>query len=61
MIYTTIDSPIGELLLVGDGERLHRLSMQGGRHPVAIDSRWQRDDDAFGGVRAQLRDRKSVV
>jgi methylated-DNA-[protein]-cysteine S-methyltransferase len=54
MIYTTIESPIGELLLVGDGERLHRLSMQGGRRPVAIDPRWRRDDDAFGEVRAQL-------
>jgi methylated-DNA-[protein]-cysteine S-methyltransferase len=54
MIYTTIESPIGELLLVGDGERLHRLSMQGGRRPVAIDLRWRRDDDAFGEVRAQL-------
>ncbi|MGZ4264781.1 MAG: methylated-DNA--[protein]-cysteine S-methyltransferase, partial [Solirubrobacteraceae bacterium] len=54
MIYTTIDSPIGELLLVGDGERLQCLSMQGGRRPVALDPRWQRDDDAFGDVRVQL-------
>jgi len=54
MIYTTLDSPIGELLLVGDGERLHCLSMQGGRRPVAIDSSWERDDDAFVHVRSQL-------
>jgi methylated-DNA-[protein]-cysteine S-methyltransferase len=54
LIYTTIDSPIGELLLVGDGERLHRLSMQGGRRPTPIDPRWERRDDAFGEVRAQL-------
>jgi methylated-DNA-[protein]-cysteine S-methyltransferase len=54
MIYTIVDSPIGELLLVGDGERLHCLSMQGGRRPVAIDPRWERDDSAFAEVRSQL-------
>jgi methylated-DNA-[protein]-cysteine S-methyltransferase len=54
LIYTTIDSPIGELLLVGDGSALHRLSMQGGRRPVAIDPDWERDDDAFEDVRRQL-------
>jgi methylated-DNA-[protein]-cysteine S-methyltransferase len=55
MIYTTIDSPIGPLLLTGDGEALRGLSMQGGRRPVAIGSDWQREDDAFGAVRTQLR------
>jgi methylated-DNA-[protein]-cysteine S-methyltransferase len=57
LIYTTMDSPIGELLLVGDGEKLHRLSMQGGRRPVPVDPRWQRRDDAsFEEVRSQLAD-----
>jgi methylated-DNA-[protein]-cysteine S-methyltransferase len=41
-------------LLVGDGERLHCLSMQGGRRPVAIDPSWERDDNAFAEVRSQL-------
>ena len=54
LIYTIIDSPIGDLLLVGDGERLHRLSMQGGKRPVAIRADWERDDDAFTEVRSQL-------
>src|SRR6201995_5042958 len=54
LIYTTIDSPIGELLLVGDGERLHRLSMQGSQRPTPIDPRWQRRDAAFADVRSQL-------
>jgi methylated-DNA-[protein]-cysteine S-methyltransferase len=54
MIYTTVDSPIGELLLVGEGETLHCLSMQGGRRPMAIRADWERDDDAFGDVRSQL-------
>lgn len=55
MIYTTIPSPIGPLLLTGDGESLQGLSMQGGRNPVPIDLRWQRDDDAFADVRQQLQ------
>ena len=50
-LYTIIDSPIGELLLVGDGGALHRLDMRGGRRPVAIDPRWRRDDEAFADPR----------
>jgi methylated-DNA-[protein]-cysteine S-methyltransferase len=56
VIYTTMDSPIGELLLLGDGEALHGLYMQAGRHPVPISPRWERDDDALAGVRAQLEE-----
>jgi methylated-DNA-[protein]-cysteine S-methyltransferase len=54
MFYTTFDSPIGELLLVGDGRGLQRLSMQSARRPVAIDPRWERDDSSFTEVREQL-------
>jgi len=54
LLYTVIESPIDDLLLVGDDEALHRLDMREGRRPVAIDPRWQRDDDAFADVRAQL-------
>ncbi|MGI8863546.1 MAG: methylated-DNA--[protein]-cysteine S-methyltransferase [Solirubrobacteraceae bacterium] len=54
MIYTKIGSPIGPLLLTGDGEALQGLSMQGGRRPVAICPDWRREDDAFGAVRSQL-------
>jgi methylated-DNA-[protein]-cysteine S-methyltransferase len=56
MIYTTMDSPIGELLLLGDGDTLHGLHMQAGRHPLRIQPRWQRDDDAFADVRNQLEE-----
>ena len=54
MIYTTTDSPIGELLLTGDGTTLHGLHMQDGLRPTRIQASWQRDDSAFGDVRAQL-------
>lgn len=54
MIYTTIDSPIGELLLVGDGQALHGLSMQDGPRPVALDARWDRAPAEFDAVARQL-------
>jgi methylated-DNA-[protein]-cysteine S-methyltransferase len=55
-VYTTFDSPIGELLAVGDGESLSRLDMRGGRRPIPIDRSWKRDDDALADVRTQLAD-----
>jgi methylated-DNA-[protein]-cysteine S-methyltransferase len=54
MLYTTFDTPIGELLLVGDGRALHRLSMQSAPRPVVIDPSWHRDDLPFATVREQL-------
>jgi methylated-DNA-[protein]-cysteine S-methyltransferase len=54
MIFTTLDSPIGELLLAGDGGALHPLSMQHGRRPLTINPTWQRDDNAFAEVIDQL-------
>lgn len=54
--YTVIDSPIAELLLVGDGHALHRLSMQGSRRPLAIDPGWRRRDDDFGDARRRLEE-----
>ncbi len=54
MIYTTIQSPIGELLLAGDGDTLRHLDMRGGRRPLRIEPEWERRDDAFAGIRTQL-------
>jgi methylated-DNA-[protein]-cysteine S-methyltransferase len=56
LIYTTLDSPIGELLLLGDGQALRGLYMQGGRRPIAIHSSWERSAAPFASVRAQLRE-----
>jgi len=54
-LYTTLDSPIGELLLLGDGRTLRGLYMQDGRRPIAVGSAWERSAEAFADVRAQLR------
>jgi methylated-DNA-[protein]-cysteine S-methyltransferase len=63
-LYTEIDSPVGELLLVGDGCTLSRLSFQGARRPVAINPSWERCDGAFENATGQLteyfdRDRRT--
>ena len=50
MRYTTIDSPIGELLLAGDEEGLRRVSMS----PFSVASDWTRDDEFFGDACGQL-------
>jgi methylated-DNA-[protein]-cysteine S-methyltransferase len=54
VIYTTIDSPIGELLLLGEGDVLHGLYMQAGRTAANVRPAWQRDDSAFPEARRQL-------
>ncbi len=52
--YTLFDSPIGELLAVGDGVAVTRLHMQGGRTRGLLDPAWRRDDAWFGDLRGQL-------
>ncbi len=53
-IYRTIPSPIGTLLLAGDGERLGVLAMQDAPRPRAIDGCWRHDPTAFEAVEQQL-------
>jgi methylated-DNA-[protein]-cysteine S-methyltransferase len=54
LLYTRVESPIGELLLVGDGHALHGLHMQGGRTAVRVDPGWRPAEGPFAGVRTQL-------
>jgi methylated-DNA-[protein]-cysteine S-methyltransferase len=56
LLYTRMDSPIGELLLVGDGHALRGLHMQEGRTAVSVDPEWRPADEPFAGVRRQLRE-----
>jgi methylated-DNA-[protein]-cysteine S-methyltransferase len=53
MLYTTVDSPLGELLLLGDGDALHRISMQEAT-PLRIDPDWKRSRAALKPVAKQL-------
>ena len=54
LLYTTTDSPVGELLLVGDGRALRGLYMQEGRMRLKASPEWVLDDEAFDAVLGQL-------
>jgi methylated-DNA-[protein]-cysteine S-methyltransferase len=54
MLYTNLDSPIGELLLVGDGRALHGLYMQEGRTAIAVQDDWEEADEPFADICVQL-------
>ncbi len=57
--YTTITSPLGELLLVGeetaDGITLTSLSMSGQKKAPAIRADWRHDPAVFSGITRQLQ------
>lgn len=53
-IHTTVESPIGSLLLAGDGTRLTRLGFPSGKGAVQPKPDWRRDDAAFAEARRQL-------
>jgi methylated-DNA-[protein]-cysteine S-methyltransferase len=54
MLYTTFDSPIGELLAVGDGQALHGLYMHEGRKPLILGAGWRPATAPFDELRNQL-------
>jgi methylated-DNA-[protein]-cysteine S-methyltransferase len=49
VIHTSVDSPLGPLLLAGDGRALRRLDFCG-----SPEQDWRRDDEAFADAREQL-------
>jgi methylated-DNA-[protein]-cysteine S-methyltransferase len=54
LLYTTMTSPIGDLLLVGDGTALTRLHMLEAPRPVTPSPEWRREDEPFADVARQL-------
>ncbi len=54
LLYSTTASPIGELLLVGDGTTLTRLHMLQAPRPVTPSPEWGREDEPFADVARQL-------
>jgi methylated-DNA-[protein]-cysteine S-methyltransferase len=56
MIFSMVPSPIGELLLAGDGDVLSLLHMPPHRHAPAIGPDWRREDEAHAVARGQLRE-----
>jgi methylated-DNA-[protein]-cysteine S-methyltransferase len=53
--YSVFDSPIGDLLLVGDGAALGGLYFPSSTKAPVQDPAWQCDDGVFGGVTTELR------
>jgi methylated-DNA-[protein]-cysteine S-methyltransferase len=56
MLYATFESPLGELLAVGDGGRLRGLHMQGGRTAITVQPEWEETSEPFMELREQLAD-----
>jgi methylated-DNA-[protein]-cysteine S-methyltransferase len=55
LAYTYADSPVGPLLIAGDGERLHLISFPKGSRAHAPAGDWRRDDALFTEAVGQLR------
>ena len=55
-LYTFMESPVGRLLLAGDGQRLCCIGFPDGKGVVTPRPQWRRDDEAFGRARGQLRE-----
>ncbi len=53
-LYWTIESPVGELLLAGDGDQLQRLHMLGAAWPAAIGADCERTEEPFAEICEQL-------
>lgn len=54
MKYSYVESPIGDLLVMHDGECLAGLHLPTEKRPVAIGTDWERDDTQLDQVREQL-------
>ncbi|MGN5631229.1 methylated-DNA--[protein]-cysteine S-methyltransferase [Streptomyces sp. AC154] len=63
-MYTTVDSPLGELLLAGeeaagpagDGVALLSLSLPGQKGAAVVQDGWSHEPGAFAGIAGQLRE-----
>lgn len=53
--YTCLDSPIGRLLVAGDGSALTCISFERGRRPVRPGADWTRAEQPFRDAASQLR------
>jgi methylated-DNA-[protein]-cysteine S-methyltransferase len=54
--YTTVDSPIGELMLVGGDDGLAGVYMTPHRHGPELDPAWRRDPAPFAEAARQLEE-----
>jgi methylated-DNA-[protein]-cysteine S-methyltransferase len=55
MFYTYLDSPVGRLLLAGDGTALHRIGFPAGKAALKPEPDWLRHNGLFRNATDQLR------
>jgi len=53
--YDYLDSPVGRLLLVLDGQGLRRVHFENGRHALRLHETWERGPGALHEARTQLK------
>jgi len=54
MYYSHYDSPVGQLLLVGDGEKIHRIDFPGTCRPVVPEAAWESNAAVFSTLTKEL-------
>jgi methylated-DNA-[protein]-cysteine S-methyltransferase len=54
MEYRFLDSPVGRILLAGEGETLFRVHFQQGEKPMDVPAEWRHAPDGFGEAVRQL-------
>lgn len=55
IFYTTVDSPLGPILLAGNNEGLRELNFQEGKRPTPIGADWEKNAAPFAETVAQLQ------
>jgi methylated-DNA-[protein]-cysteine S-methyltransferase len=53
--YTRVESPLGQLILLGDEAGLRKIYFENGRDRVRLDSSWKEDHNFFKVAISQLR------
>jgi methylated-DNA-[protein]-cysteine S-methyltransferase len=54
MIYDTIESPLGRIVLGGNGEALSFVGLPESRKPFSIPDQWNRDPQSFAEAKRQF-------
>lgn len=54
VLFDIVDSPVGRILLTGDGTSLHGLNLLDARHPPRVERAWTRNPGAFIKIADQL-------
>jgi methylated-DNA-[protein]-cysteine S-methyltransferase len=54
MLYTYVESPLGQLRATREGHGITSLDLPVSRYPRRVGADWQRDDEAFDDIRTQL-------